>query len=124
MNLNEYFESRRGTGVLATSDNEGRVNAAIYARPHVVDDQTLAFIMDDRQSYHNVTQNPHAAFLFREASDGYQGKRLHLTRTREENDPQKILHLRRRTTPDECQQLDGKRLVFFHVDQVRPLVGD
>ena len=124
MSLNEYFESNRGTGVLATSDKAGNVDAAIYARPHVVDDRTVAFIMNDRLSYQNVSENPHAAFLFREASRGFAGKRLHLTRTHEESDPQKIRDLRRRNTPDECQQSDGNHLVYFRVDKVRPLVGE
>lgn len=124
MSLNEYFETNRGTGVLATCDNAGNVDAAIYARPHVVDEQTVAFIMNDRLSYHNVSENPRAAFLFRESGQGYKGKRLHLTKTGEDSDPQKIRDLRRRATPDECQQTEGKHLVYFRVDKVRPLVGD
>ena len=38
MNLHDYFENTTGTGVLATADSSGNVNAAIYARPHVMDD--------------------------------------------------------------------------------------
>jgi hypothetical protein len=36
MKLKEYFENTRGTGVLSTADNEGKVDAAIYSRPHVL----------------------------------------------------------------------------------------
>ena len=45
MNLRTYFEDTKGLGVLSTADGEGRVNAAVYARPHVMDDGSLAFIM-------------------------------------------------------------------------------
>ena len=44
MTLKEYFEDRSGTGVLATADGEGKVDAAIYSTPHVLDNGTVAFI--------------------------------------------------------------------------------
>jgi hypothetical protein len=34
MNQFDYFENTEGTCVLATSDNNGNVDVAIYARPH------------------------------------------------------------------------------------------
>ena len=40
MRLDEYFENARGVGVLSTSDAGGKVNAAIYGRPHFMDDRT------------------------------------------------------------------------------------
>jgi hypothetical protein len=36
--------------VLATSDSGGKVSTAIYARPHVLEDSTVAFIMRNRLS--------------------------------------------------------------------------
>ncbi|MBC8875369.1 MAG: hypothetical protein H8E44_38585 [Planctomycetes bacterium] len=57
MNLREYFENTKGVGVLATADSNGKVNAAIYARPHFLDpddDETLTFIMAERLSHANV----------------------------------------------------------------------
>ncbi|HOD27619.1 MAG TPA: hypothetical protein PKH03_00275 [Syntrophales bacterium] len=48
MKLDTYFETHTGIGVLSTADAEGRVNAAIYGRPHVLDEQTVAFIAADR----------------------------------------------------------------------------
>lgn len=51
--LASYFESVRGTGVLATSDHEGRVNVAVYARPHVMADGTTAFVMHERLTRQN-----------------------------------------------------------------------
>jgi hypothetical protein len=48
MDLKEYFDDTKGVGVLATADGEGKVDAAIYARPHFMEDGTLAVIMRDR----------------------------------------------------------------------------
>ena len=90
MSLANYFENVKGVGVLGTADPEGKVDLAIYARPHVIDEQTVAFIMRDRLSHRNVAANPHAAYLFLEDTEGYNGLRMHLTKTFEEADPQKI----------------------------------
>ncbi len=47
MNLKTYFDETKGLGVLSTADGKGRVNAAVYARPHMMEDGGLAFIMRD-----------------------------------------------------------------------------
>ena len=54
MDLKEYFENTKGVGVLATADSDGKVDAAIYARPHFMDDGTLAVISRDRLTHHNL----------------------------------------------------------------------
>ena len=127
MGLREYFEGVKGVGVLATADAAGKVDVAIYARPHFSgdDDAELAFIMNDRLSHDNVEANPHAAYLFMENTEGYVGKRLFLTKTREETDPEKIEAVRRRNLPPECDEGETKKkfLVYFRVDGVRPLIG-
>jgi len=126
MNLNDYFENAKGLGVLATANAQGQVNLAVYARPHVVDDATVAFIMADRLSHTNLQSNPHAAYLFHEAGQGYNGVRLHLVMTGEETSPTKIQAVRRRTTPAVSQGEEGQQrfLVTFRVERARPLVGD
>ena len=39
MNLSDYFDNTKGCGVLATADSAGKVNAAVYARPHFFDEK-------------------------------------------------------------------------------------
>jgi hypothetical protein len=80
MELKEYFEKVKGMGVLATSDSEGKVDVAIYAKPHFMDDGTIALIMADKLSHHNLESNGHAAYLFKEEGPGYKGVRLFLTK--------------------------------------------
>jgi hypothetical protein len=124
MTLQEYFEHTKGLGVLATADREGRVNAAIYASPHVMDEETVAFIMPDRLTHHNLQSNPHAAYLFRETQPGYKGKRLHLTKLREEEESELLYALRRKSYDPELEAKEGRKyLVFFKIDKVLPLIG-
>ena len=54
MNLAAYFENVKGTGILAACDSEGNVNAAIYARPYVIDGQTIAFSMMEHLTFSNI----------------------------------------------------------------------
>ncbi len=123
MNLKSYFETNEGMGVLSTANDRGQVNNAIYARPHVMEDGSLALIMRDRLSHHNLQSNPQAAFLFREDAPGYKGIRLHLKKIREEQDAQLIEELCRRcktTVPAEAE----RHVVYFHIEKELPLVGD
>ncbi len=122
MKLEEYFESADGVGVLSTSDSSGQVNAAVYARPHVIDENTVAFIMRERLSYRNLLSNPRACYIFIEDGPGYLGKRLYLTKIREESDTDIIEKFRRRKKDEETDE--NKSLVVFSVDRIRPLVGD
>lgn len=125
MTLFDYFENCRGTGILSTADGNGVVDCAIYARPHIMDDGTLGMIMLDRLSHHNLQSNPHAAYMFIEEGPGYKGKRLYLTKVREEKDSPLIDTLSRRGYPmEETDRPKTRFLVFFTVDKELPLIGD
>jgi len=122
MGLKEYFESTRGTGILATADKDGKVDVAVYARPNIMEDGSLAFIMRDRLTHHNLQSNAHATYLFIEQGPGYKGKRLYLTKLREEQDSELLESMRKRQYIDEREE--SKFLVFFRATQELPLIGD
>lgn len=125
MSLKEYFEKTEGTGVLATADADGRVDVALYARPHVIEDNTVAFIMRERLSHHNLRSNPQAAYLFIEKGPDYKGKRIYLTMLREETNTDLIKQLVRKEHGMDNPKDDANRyLVFFQIDKERPLIGD
>jgi len=123
MDLKDYFESTKGFGVLATSDKEGRVDAAVYARPYVMQDGTVASIMSDRLTHENLKSNPHAAYLFLEEGGAYRGKRLFLTKVREEQDAELIREFCRRCYPRELEVEEPLFLVVFRIDKELPLIG-
>jgi len=121
MDIKEYFENTEGSGILATADSEGKVDAAIYARPHFIEDGTIALIMRDRLTHHNLLSNSHACYMFIEKGPGYKGKRFFLTKVREEQDSELLQSLRRRQYINEKDE--AKFLVFFKIDKELPLVG-
>jgi len=125
MKVSEYFEKKKGRGVIATGDFAGKVGVAVYARPHFVDEKTVAFIMADRLMHKNLQSNPHAAYLFLESGDRYVGKRLYLTKIKEEKNSDLIEKIRRRETCPAYDKYGNKTkyLVYFHVDKVLPLIG-
>jgi hypothetical protein len=126
MKLSEYFENAKGKGVMSTADSRGILTAAVYARPHVMDDGTVAFIMADRLTHKNLESNPHAVYLFMEAGEKYVGKRLYLTKTKEEKNSPLIDTLRRREScpVDEEYMKQNRYLVHFKIDKTLPLIGD
>ena len=121
MSLKDYFESKKGVGVLSTADRDGRVGSAIYSRPHLVENGKVAWIMRDRLSHSNLQSNPHASFLFKEDGEGYNGIRLFLTKVGEEQNTERLQSLRRRKSAYNDEE--DRFLVFFKVDKELPLVG-
>ncbi len=124
MSWKEYFEAGRGAGFLATADRAGVVNIAVYSRPRVLTDGTLAFGMADRLTHANLQENPFAAYAFQEK--GFQGVRLYLEKVREEDHGPVLEEVRSRADAivgpgtGDCVT----HLVCFRVAKVLNLVGD
>lgn len=125
MKITDYFEKAEGVGVLATADDKGKVDAALYGRPHFFDSETVAFIFAEKLTHANLQSNPHAVYLFKE-KDRYEGRRLYLTKIREEKGSPLIDELRRKRYPEieGKYKMGSKYLVYFHLDKILPLIGE
>lgn len=124
MQMKDYFENTEGTGVMSTADGQGKVDAAIYARPHVTDDGTIAFIMRDRLTHSNLEENPYAAYLFMEKGGGYKGVRLFLKKVKEDTDAELIEKMTRRyLSPEEDAAKGPKFIVYFEIEKTLDLIG-
>ena len=123
MDLIEYFKSKKGLGILATADSEGNVDGAPYSKPYFEDGHTVTFVMADRLSHKNLESNPHAAFIFKEEGS-FEGRRLYLTKVREETDADQINQLMKEYHPDWYAAYKDKKkfLVYFKIEKVLPLV--
>jgi hypothetical protein len=123
MELQEYFESAKGLGVISTADDKGVVDAAVYAKPHFMEDGSVAFIMGERLTHHNLQLNDHAFYLFKEDGPGFKGKRLFLKKIREEQDSDLLYSLRSKRYSSAKEEGKTLFLVFFNVEKVMPLIG-
>lgn len=125
MNLADYFEHASGTGILATCDPGHEVDMAIYSKPHIIDENTLIFVMKERLSHQNLRSNLQAAYLFIEEGKKYKGVRLYLTMLREEKNRTIVEALRKKQPCIYPADDDSdKFLVYFQIDRMRPLIGD
>ena len=124
MSLSDYFKKVQGLGILATADSDGLVDLALYAKPCVIDETTIAFVMQERRTHQNLKSNPHAAYMFIEQGEGYAGKRLYMSKIREETNTS-VVEMFRKKQPEICAAGDdsNKYLVHFQVNDVRPLIG-
>ena len=77
MKLTDLFQ-QQGLGVMATASKDGAVNTAVYARPHVIDEQTMVWGMTEGRTYRNIAENSQASFLFKTSGPGFSGVRLAL----------------------------------------------
>ena len=123
MDWKDYFEKKSGMGFLATSNSSGDVDIAVYSRPKVMDDGTLAYGMADRLTHANLQENPHAVYAFNEG--GFQGVRLFLEKVREETEGPLLDSIR-----EEADRVVGpgigdlvKYVVYFRITKDLPLVG-
>jgi hypothetical protein len=124
MTIEEYFADNKGRGVLSTADSAGKVNAAVYATPHMMENNQIAFIMREKLSHSNLQENPSASYLFMAEGKGFSGVRLYLEKTAEEQDTPKIEELnRRKGSYDEENELSSRYLVYFTIRKILPLIG-
>jgi hypothetical protein len=123
MELSTLFHTY-GLGVMATAGADGSVNTAVYARPHVIDDTTLVWGMTEGRTFRNISRNPHASYLFRDAGPGFRGVRLALELLRTEEDGEMLAELRKNT--DEIVGPGAGSAVthaaWFRIVEIRPLV--
>jgi hypothetical protein len=125
MTLSGYFEKAKGKGVIATADKNGKVGMAVYGRPHFMGEKKVVFIMADRLMHENLKSNPSASYLFVEEGPGYKGKRLYLTKIKEEENSELVDEIRRKGAcpVDEGYKRGHRFVVSFKVNKVLPLIG-
>jgi hypothetical protein len=119
-----YFGKTDGIGILGTADAAGAVDVAVYAKPRIIEGDTIAFVMRPGLSHQNLRATVKAAYMFIEKGQGYEGRRLYLTKLREETDAKIIEEMRKGHKHSWHKDTDEAYLVYFRIDEVRPLVGD
>ena len=117
--LKTYFENTQGFAVLSTCDSSGNVNAAVYGKPHFIDGDTFALIMNDRVSHSNLQTNPRAAYLFIEEGSKSKGIRVYLKKTGESDNAEEIEKYRKHHGSSADKKLF---LVKFEIERTREII--
>ncbi|MFO7643189.1 MAG: pyridoxamine 5'-phosphate oxidase family protein [Desulfosarcina sp.] len=77
----EMFNKQTRIGALATTNNNGDVNAAVFGSPRMIDQDTVIMAIGDNRSFRNLQENPKASFIVVEPGDSptdWKGVRLYL----------------------------------------------
>jgi hypothetical protein len=123
MKLAELFPEG-GRGVIGTADAHGVVNQAVFATPHIIDEETLAWGFTEGRSLANLKQNPHASYLYLAPSRGFSGWRLAMTLKEDAGEGELLASIKEAASRAAGPQAGSavKRVVYFTVDEVRPLM--
>lgn len=123
MKLQDMFPAG-GRGVIAASDSSGNVNVAVYAKPHIIDEKTVAWGMTEGRTWTCVKENPHAAYLYMNPGPGYSGVRLKISLKElfESGDMLETVkkHTAEIVSPAAAEAV--KHVAYFEVEEVRPLI--
>jgi len=122
MKLAELFPEG-GRGVIGTADAQGQVDLAVFAVPHIIDEETLAWGIGEGRTFNNLKENGKASFLYLAPTRGYSGWRL--TLTLKETGEGALLEEIRQGAAKHSWVMDVsaiKHVVYFKVEEVRPLV--
>jgi hypothetical protein len=77
----EMFNRKTRIGTLATANNNGDVNTAVFGSPRMIDEDTVIMAIGDNRSYQYLQENPKASFIVIEPGDSpmqWKGVRLYL----------------------------------------------
>lgn len=123
MKLAELFPEG-GRGIIGTANVAGVINLAVFAIPHVINEDTLAWGFSEGRSLANLRQNPHASYLYLAPSRGYSGWRLAMTFREEATEGELLNKIKDAAARAAGPQAGGaiKSVVYFKVDEVRPLM--
>jgi hypothetical protein len=67
----DYFNKQPRVGILSTANREGKVNAAVFGSPRMVDEKTIVMGLGKNRTLEYLQENPYAVYTILE-----QGKTL------------------------------------------------
>jgi len=122
------FNKQARIGSLATANQQGEVNAAVFGSPRMIDRDTVIMAIGDNRSFRNLQENPKAVFLVvepGETSGDWKGARVYLEVASFERYGELLDSLR-----ENIRKVAGDRsanairaAVRFTITDVRPLIA-
>jgi hypothetical protein len=125
--LMDFFNHRPRNCLLITSNDEGKVNVAVYGSPTMIDENTVVLSTRENRSYQYLRKNPQAAMIVvepGEISRASKGVRIYLEMTAIETGGELLdkfkVEVGRRAGKEAAEEI--KAAIRFKITEVRPLV--
>ena len=95
-----------------------------YARPRVIDEQTMVWGMTNGRTYRNIVENPQASFLFKVTGPGFSGVRLGLELIKTEESGPMLAQIKENAdaTVGPGTGTAVTHAAWFTVTELRPLI--
>jgi len=82
--LMAYFNKQPRLGTLSTADKRGKVNAAYFGSPRMVDEKSIFMGLGNNRTFANLQENPSAVFMVMEPGESimdWKGVRIYVKMT-------------------------------------------
>ncbi len=124
--VKEYLQQDARSNVLATTDQSGRVNIAIFGSLRLIDDSSLIMMTGDKRSFANLRENPFAACLVTlhgKTGPNQEGCRLYLKVRAIEDEGEKWREVKAHLKARVGNAADGlNHLIWFDIEEARPIL--
>lgn len=124
--LMDYFNKQPRIGCLSTASKDGKVNAAVFGSPRMLDEKTVLMGIGKNRSFANLQENPNAVFIIMEPGKSimeWKGVRVYLSMTACETSGQRLDDIRAQIAKvvGESAAKMMHAAVLFAVREVRPI---
>jgi hypothetical protein len=124
--LMAYFNKQPRLGILATANKAGKVNAAYFGSPQMVDEKTVVMGLGENRTLSNLRENPDAVYLIMEPGASvpeWKGVRIYLRCIDLETSGEKLDGIKAKIAEmaGEGAAQMIKAAVIFAVEEIRPL---
>ena len=124
--LIEYFNKQPRLGTLSTADRNGKINAAYFGSPRMVDEKTIFMGLGNNRTFANLQENPHAVFMVMEPGKtimDWKGIRIYVTMSECQTAGKKLDDMRA-AIAKHAGEAASKMIhaaVSFKIQEIRPL---
>ncbi len=125
--LMEYFNKQPRIGTLSTASRDGKVDAAVFGSPQMVDEKTVMMGLGKDRTLAYLQENPNAVYLIVEPGETFmdwKGIRVYLKMTACDTSGEML-----KTFKQQMAEVVGEQAaemvyaaVMFEVTEIRPLI--
>ena len=125
--LMDYFNKQPRIGILSTANKEGKVDAAIFGSPMMIDEKTVVMGLGENRTSEYLQENPNAVYTIVEEGEAFmdwKGLRVYLKMKEYATSGETLetykKQVARAAGEDAAAMIHAS--VTFEVAEVRPLI--